>query len=47
MEELAAKSKGLEDVLAKREEAIEQFKKKIVQLEFSEANYRKKCDSFE
>jgi hypothetical protein len=35
-EEMVLKVKGLEEVLVKREEAIETYKKRIIELEFSE-----------
>jgi hypothetical protein len=34
-EELKSKVAGMDDAIAKREEAIDQYKKKIVALEFS------------
>ncbi len=45
-EELTLKVKGLEEVLVKREEAIETYKKRIIELEFSESAVKKQNASF-
>lgn len=47
MEELTEKNKGLEELLKKKDTAMESYKKKIVQLELSDSNNKKKLKELE